>query len=66
MRQVLALLAAAAHAWVFDAGRKTDPATGGVLTPLPGQFAGLANLAGIRGTTYCPGAILRQPCSLSG
>jgi tetratricopeptide (TPR) repeat protein len=43
MRQVLALLAAAeeAHAWVFDAGRKTDPATGGVLTPLSEQFEGL-------------------------
>jgi tetratricopeptide (TPR) repeat protein len=43
MRQVLALLAAAeeAHAWVFDAGRKTDPATGGVLTPLSEQFTGL-------------------------
>jgi hypothetical protein len=43
MRQVLALLAAAeaAHAWVFDAGRKTDPATGGVLTPLSEQFDGL-------------------------
>jgi len=43
MRQVLALLAAAeeAHAWVFDAGRKTDPATGGALTPLSEQFEGL-------------------------
>jgi tetratricopeptide (TPR) repeat protein len=43
MRQVLALLAAAeeVHAWVFDAGRKTDPATGGVLTPLSEQFEGL-------------------------
>jgi tetratricopeptide (TPR) repeat protein len=43
MRQVLALLAAAeeAHGWVFGAGRKTDPATGGVLTPLSEQFEGL-------------------------
>ena len=43
IRQVLALLAAMeeAHAWVFSAGRKVDPATGGALTPLPEQFAGL-------------------------
>jgi len=43
IRQVLALLAAMeeAHAWVFGDGRKIDPATGGALTPLPEQFAGL-------------------------
>jgi hypothetical protein len=43
IRQVLALLAAAeeAHAFVFGAGRKIDPATGGALTPLPEQFSGL-------------------------
>jgi tetratricopeptide (TPR) repeat protein len=43
IRQVLALLAAMeeAHAWVFGEGRKIDPATGGALTPLPEQFAGL-------------------------
>jgi hypothetical protein len=43
IRQVLALLAAIeeAHAWVFGEGRRVDPATGGALTPLPEQFAGL-------------------------
>ncbi|MFK4623509.1 tetratricopeptide (TPR) repeat protein [Bradyrhizobium diazoefficiens] len=43
IRQVLALLAAMeeAHAWVFGEGRKLDPATGGALTPLPEQFAGI-------------------------
>jgi hypothetical protein len=43
IRQVLALLAAMeeAHAWVFGEGRKIDPATGGALTPLAEQFAGL-------------------------
>ena len=43
IRQVLALLAAVeeAHAWVFGAGRKIDPATGGALTPLSEQFHGL-------------------------
>jgi hypothetical protein len=43
IRQVLALLVAMeeAHAWVFGEGRKVDPATGGALTPLPEQFAGV-------------------------
>jgi hypothetical protein len=43
IRQVLAVLAATeeAHAWVFGAGRKIDPATGSALTPLPEQFEGL-------------------------
>jgi tetratricopeptide (TPR) repeat protein len=43
IREVLAMLAAAeeAHAWVFGTGRKIDPATGGVLTPLSEQFQGL-------------------------